>query len=274
MTPADLLYRVMALALRLGRTLMRASSYQMLCERCARTALREMGIGTTNEMAVNGELAFARSLPRGSTVFDVGAHAGAFASAVLEEVPGASLHCFEPLPEPFRKLQRVPGIVANNFALGDESRTATIYSDKPSSELSSLTRRRLDHFGIRFEHAAEIMVDTLDAYCLRNGVERIDLLKVDVEGHELAVLRGARRLFERGAIHRVLFEFGGTGIDSRVFLQDYYYFFTPMGMKLHRLLRDGSLHPIPQYEEFYEQFTYTNFVALSPVTSIEQRGAP
>jgi hypothetical protein len=118
------------------------------------------------------------------------------------------------------------------------------------------------------------MVDTLDAYCLRNGVERIDLLKVDVEGHELAVLRGARRLFERGAIHRVLFEFGGTGIDSRVFLQDYYYFFTPMGMKLHRLLRDGSLHPIPQYEEFYEQFTYTNFVALSPVTSIEQRGAP
>ena len=105
-------------------------------------------------------------------------------------------------------------------------------------------------------------VDTIGDYCSRNGIERIDLLKCDVEGHELDVFAGAGGMFRSGSIGMATFELGGCNIDTRTYFQDFYYFFEDVGMQVLRITPSGFLMPIDSYKEVYEQFTTTNFVAL------------
>jgi hypothetical protein len=66
-----------------------------------------------------------------------------------------------------------------------------------------------------------VEVETLDRMATCLGITRIDLLKVDVEGHEHAVLDGARQLLDHGAVAVVQFEFGARNLASRTYLRDF-----------------------------------------------------
>jgi FkbM family methyltransferase len=199
-------------------------------------------------------------------IFDVGANRGQFLQLALREFGGRSvIHAFEPGSAAFAELRQRFGaqsaVVLNNFALGSEGSQRTLYYDLAGSELSSLYARKVEHHGHSFTGSELVQVKTLDDYCAVQGVSRIDLLKLDVEGHELAVLNGAIEMFERGAIARVSFEFGGCNIDSRTFLRDFFEFFESRDMKLARVTAAGKLHPIARYEEGLEQFRTTCFLA-------------
>ena len=88
-------------------------------------------------------------------------------------------------------------------------------------------------------------------------------MKLDVEGHELDVLRGAVRMLESQKIKMISFEFGSCNLDSRTYFQDFFYFFKEIGMStLFRITPSGYLSPIKEYQEIYEQFRTTNFIAL------------
>jgi hypothetical protein len=150
----------------------------------------------------------------------------------------------------------------NNFALGHEAAQRTLYYDVAGSELGSLYPRKIEQHGIHFSGNERVQVDTLDRYCAAQGVSRIDLLKLDVEGHELHVLNGAVQMFERGAIGMTSFEFGGCNIDSRTFVRDFFEFFASRNMQLARVTASGKLYPIARYEEGLEQFRTTCFLAL------------
>ena len=77
------------------------------------------------------------------------------------------------------------------------------------------------------------------------------------------VLHGSIAMFEQQAIRTVTFEFGVCNIDTRTFMQDYWYFFKEMGMTLSRVTSSGYLHRINSYKEFMEQMTTINYVAKS-----------
>jgi FkbM family methyltransferase len=62
--------------------------------------------------------------------------------------------------------------------------------------LASLYDRQLDYFGIDYSKSETVKLSTLDDYCEKNSIDRIDFLKMDVEGHELKVLKGAERRSE------------------------------------------------------------------------------
>ena len=98
---------------------------------------------------------------------------------------------------------------------------------------------------------------TVDAYCAAEGIERVDYLKVDAEGHDLAVLQGAAGMLEVG-VRFVQFEFGGGNIDSRTFLRDFVRLLEPR-YRISRVLTDG-LEPV-DYSERDEVFLTTNFLA-------------
>ena len=181
---------------------------QRYLERTADVCHRHMGIGSGHNAASSGEFIVVEKLKRLHAeigrplcVFDVGANQGQFLSLIcagLSDIPH-TIHAFEPCQETFAllsaKTSQWPNVRLNKLALGKDQGTATIYYDGKGSGLASLTRRRLDHLGVNFGQSEEIRITTLDRYCAENEIAKIDLLKLDVEGHELDVLRGGEEMF-------------------------------------------------------------------------------
>jgi hypothetical protein len=65
-------------------------------------------------------------------------------------------------------------------------------------------------FAVRFGlegRCIQVCCTTLSAYCREKGIDRIDVLKIDTEGHDLAVLQGAEQMLSKGAIRFVYVEF-------------------------------------------------------------------
>ena len=222
---------------------------------------RGQGWGTAT---VAAEVAAARQLagPSVELVVDVGANRGAWTREALKVFPDCHVHAFEPAKSAFNELSSSlgsePRVSLWNTALGGTEGTATLYADKAGSELASLTRRRLDHFGIDFDLEERVPVTTLPAWLAESGATRIDVLKLDTEGHELEILSSAASVLDRVAV--VQFEFGGCNIDTRTFLQDFWYLLTGAGYRLYRLGPSG-LTPVERYRETDEVFVTTNYFA-------------
>lgn len=204
-------------------------------------------------------------LPKGArqnpVVLDVGANIGNWTDAFISEVPTAVVYAFEPSTTAFISLsERFAGdrrIHPLNIGVGDEDGMAELWSPEPGSGLASLSQRRLDHINIQFVHSEKIEIVTLDSWQRTNACEPT-VLKMDVEGHELAVLRGAQNVLK--SVEVVQFEFGGCNIDTRTFFQDFFYYFRENNFKLFRLGPNG-LDAIERYTELDEAFTTTNFFA-------------
>jgi len=105
----------------------------------------------------------------------------------------------------------------------------------------------------------EIPVTRIGAFCESNGIEQIDFLKLDVEGHELKILIGASNMLRSGRVKFIQFEFGSCNIDSRTYLRD---FFELLGheYRIYRILNRG-LCPMNEYNDSYEIFKLTNCLA-------------
>ncbi len=245
---------------------------QQFLHRNVRVSHYLMGIGSGAAVSSSGEAAvfdvLRRTCPSPYCVFDVGANQGQFLGLTLGQ-PGSSawtVHCFEPAAGTFELLARAWGadvrVQLNRCAIGREPGSARLFFDRVGSGLSSLTRRRLDHFGISFDQSEEVAVTTVDRYCAERGIDRINLLKIDVEGHELDVLSGANGLLEKRGIDVVMFEFGGCNIDTRTFFQDFWYLFSAAGMSLFRITPSGYLWPVRAYDEMHEQFRTMNYIAV------------
>lgn len=245
-----------------------------------RRGLALMGIGSGSLVESSGEVAVVRRLRRGYRtqdgplcVFDVGANEGAFLAMVQAElaVLPVRIHAFEPGAETFRALSKraadLPDVVLNPMALGSAEESRPLYSDRAGSPLASLYQRDLDRFAIAMDRVETVSVTTVDRYCETRGIERIDLLKLDVEGHELEVLRGAERMLRERRIRMVTFEFGGCHVDSRTFFKDFHELLTGAGLgRIQRITPSGHLTPVGPYHEILEQYQTTNYLA-SPADS-------
>jgi FkbM family methyltransferase len=138
-------------------------------------------------------------------VFDVGANDGAFTARVLELAPRAEVYAFEPNPPTYARLAaRFAGREnVHTHAVGLSDRQTTLeladYADADGSEHASFTAEGMATVlpPRRRGHAAHalsftpVQVTTLDAFVAQHRIPGIDYLKIDVEGHERAVLLGA-----------------------------------------------------------------------------------
>ena len=104
------------------------------------------------------------------------------------------------------------------------------------------------------------MTKTLDGFCAEHDIQEIGYLKIDVEGHELSVLRGAQGMLSKKRVRFVQFEFGEANIDSRTFMRD---FFELLGadFEFYRIVSDG-LYKVSTYHSNLEVFATINYLAV------------
>jgi FkbM family methyltransferase len=195
-------------------------------------------------------------------VLDVGANVGAWTLQALQVLPRAHIHALEPSARAHAALSAAvlgeTRVSVHQVALGASDGAAVLYADVPGSGLASLTRRRLDHLGIEFSHEESVPLRTLESWSLSAGAEDVDVLKLDVEGHELDVLRGAGGVL--GRVRVIQWEFGGCNIDTRSFFQDFWYLLIEAGFRICRLGPAG-LSVVARYSERDETFSTTNYFA-------------
>ena len=139
------------------------------------------------------------AVPFGSefaTVLDVGSSRGQFALFALTRFPEARLVCFEPLPEAYTTLRKtITGQNAklHNVALGSlrSENTMHVSAKDDSSSLLAIGAQQLTTFpGTHEDRTTKVTVDVLNTY-LDDDLPRPCLLKIDVQGFELEVLKGA-----------------------------------------------------------------------------------
>jgi FkbM family methyltransferase len=195
---------------------------------------------------------------------DIGAHVGHYTAELRRRTRQVEIHAFEPSAVNVGRLKARfsadEAIVIVPAALSNASGAATLFSNAPGSPLGSLTRRSLDHLGIGMDFEEAVTTWRFEDYWRdRLGKRALDIVKLDVEGHELAVLEGFGEAIDHVKV--LQFEFGGCNIDTRTYLRDFWRFFRARSFDLYRITPIGYEY-IPEYREAEEYFSLSNFIAV------------
>ena len=196
-------------------------------------------------------------------VLDVGANIGSWANEYNSQVKDCVIYAFEPSRETYLSLveatKGMPNINVYQFGLGNSNNSQKLYYDEEKSGMASLSKRDLRHRGVEFEKSENVRVVRLDSFLEENSIKP-DFIKIDVEGHELAVLEGLGDYIN--SLKVIQFEFGGTDIDSRTFFQDFWHFFEEKPFDLFRLTPRGKVQ-VDSYRETDEVFSFTTYFAIA-----------
>ncbi len=242
--------------------------------RAARFVLRRACLDLPNDMRTNGELWLQRRIvdlarpSRDIHVIDVGANVGRWSAAMLAAAQQAGrldhldLHAFEPSSYTFGRLAEALGrhpITLSRAALGERPGSSTLHVIAPGAGTNSLHEAPGTSAHATTE---EVTTTTLDAYAGQAGLDHVTLVKIDTEGHDLAVLRGARRLLAEQRILIAQFEYNRRWIDARSFLRDAFDLLEPLGYRLGKLTPSG-VEFYPCWDADLETFVEGNYVACT-----------
>ena len=239
-------------------------------------ALAGMNVGPAGNIKEGGEVPvlqyvkriISQDFPNDKVIiFDVGANQGDYSHEVIDvfkQDVSILVYAFEPSPSVFTLLQdnlnRHINIKLFNFGFSNEIEERFLYTDLRSSDCASLYMQDLSKYGLNAQPEETVKLTTLDKFCSEEGISRIHLLKMDVEGHELKVLEGAKNLLDSDSPPVFIqFEFGTPNVVSRTYLKDFFELLSPK-YKISRIVRDGLWY-IPSYTEALELFGTTNYLA-------------
>lgn len=189
-----------------------------------------------------------KHLKCGAHFVDVGAHQGFYTLLAAElVVENGRIHAFEPTPSNFEVLQSntkdIKFIVVNNMALSSRIGTSDFYiSRMGSSEYNSINPE-----GLEIANKITVQTTTLDDYAKKNNIS-IDVIKIDVEGHELDVLRGATSILNNQS-PIVIIEYIPS---KRKSFEEVHHLMNGIGYKSHLIGNDGELHFIENPEFIHE----------------------
>lgn len=150
------------------------------------------------------------------TVFDVGANVGQSAAHYLDVYPSCVVYSFEPVCSTFKKLEaryRAQSRVhCFNLAFSDRSG-----NDRIALEGNSVQYRLVQHAEDRSANVPvqKVRLATIDSFCQDRDISRIDILKVDTEGHDLGVISGAERMLNDRRIDIVEAEVSMSPLNKR-----------------------------------------------------------
>jgi FkbM family methyltransferase len=226
---------------------------------------------TPNKMATNGEW-LVQDVVLGTaqaclTVIDVGANVGEWSLRLLTVAQAGrcevKLHVFEPASATFEHLTRnlltrfPDQVTLVRSALSDHRGKGILFKVHELAGSNSLHGVAGSTEGLTPE---TVDLRTLDDYCESVGVETIDLLKVDAEGHDHLVLNGATGLLKRRAIDVIQFEYNYRWIGARRYLKDVFDDLRPLGYEIGKVTPTG-IEWYEAWSEELETFREGNYLA-------------
>lgn len=197
--------------------------------------------------------AFKRLLTPETVCVDVGANQGEFTLVAAKRLVNGAVLAFEPVPRIFARLQQ--NVEMNGFrnvrlfdvGLGEESGKAEMFLDGSASEgdyrndrLASLHRGASGG-----ERLGQVRIERFDKIFEETGLQRLDVMKIDVEGAELAVLRGAGETLSRYRPALIMEINEETARAAGYSSKEVIGLLTPLGYRLFRIRRGkGRTEPI------------------------------
>lgn len=142
-----------------------------------------------------------RYLRPGNIFLDVGANIG-YLSAIAAGLvgPTGQVHCFEPVPDYFERVQKLADLNpdysfhVNYCAAGEQPGRCNIYVTREAGQSTLVADYKTDPEIIS---TLQVPVIRLDGYLEERGIERVTLIKIDAEGFELPILRGLQGFFRK-----------------------------------------------------------------------------
>jgi len=236
----------------------------------AAALLQGKGAGSGWDIAAETTAALKFIQP-GATVFDIGANKGDWSRTIYRQLNGdVRLFLFEPQETCFIALEPLlsNGAVLVKAAVGETAGRAILYSPGDRAGNASLYMRNDTYFAGQVFSPYDVSVVAIDAFLNAKGIDSVGFMKMDIEGHELFALRGARDALSAGVIRTLSFEFGSGNINSRTFFHDYWDMLRGYHYNIHRVLPGGKLLHIRRYNEDLEYFRgVSNYIAtISPAS--------
>ena len=149
-------------------------------------------------------------------IFDIGAYIGDTIKQFRSSFPESYIHAFEPFDESFsilkNRFQNREKLLLNNIALGDSPLSGTkmyITQNKGSSSLLQPIKDANQFWEgnpLLTQKEVEVDVTTIDSYCQKQNIKSIDILKIDVQGNEINVLKGAKQMLKEKRIKLIFTE--------------------------------------------------------------------
>ncbi len=199
-------------------------------------------------------------------LMDVGANHGAYALLLHKLAPAARVIAFEPHPVSFAllrdRLASKPAVEPINKALGDQSGQLKLYDFRfdDGSTQASLNASAVAFYS---DDIVEHVVDctTIDEFMAEAGITHIDFLKIDTEGHDLSVLKGARKALRERRIGMIQFEFIPANIATGATMHGFFQVLE--GYRISRMCLNGDLRPFRNYDvKRCEIYVTQNLIAI------------
>jgi FkbM family methyltransferase len=155
------------------------------------------------------------------------------------------------------RLGNMPNIALNNKACSRQAGTAMMNVYGSGAGTNTLG----EPIDGRSAVSEEVQLITVDLYCKSNKIEKIDLLKIDAEGHDYEVIAGAVEMLDRQAVRILQFEYNFRWIGCRNYLRDVFTFLVPKGYVIGKLVGRSSIQFYPHWQWELETWAEGNYIA-------------
>lgn len=236
--------------------------------RLGRFLSNEARLDVPNVMESNGELmvqcVVLEHTLDSPTVFDVGANIGEWTIAFAGQAAGKNprVYCFEPSAPTFQRLTAAVSAYGNvtpvRSALSNHTGRAFLKIAGELAGSNSLEPSTSTPVG---EEPVELI--TADEFCFQRKIDRIDLLKIDAEGHDMMIIEGARGLLSRKSIGVVQFEYNWRWVKPHKTLLDTFEFFEPLEYQIGKITPRG-IEFYSKWHHELEMFREANYIACLP----------
>ena len=202
-------------------------------------------------------------------IFDIGANTGRWSKLVISSLNTFSLHIFEPNTSLKEELtnniiasmtSRNPDAQAhlNMTGIGNQGK-GKLFISNISNELATTVLNSERPIYDNYEEL-EITLTRGSTYCKTRRVNRIDYLKIDTEGSELAALKSFGAYIEKGKIKFIQFEYGKPSLFGDSKLSDFFELLESQ-YSIHRILPEGITEQL-KYSAELESFEWSNYLAI------------